>query len=539
MAISISYANMDMVENLAINVKQGVPPEILAIAIGQADRYVSAKMIATFNDWAKLALAPELVPDQVVVASSLIAAGKVECMMFAVNTAGGKSNQYGMDLEQEGLMIIDDLVNARIVCLGFTRQDPTSVDSPEHTMHWVGGLLSQGWIPLEFSNMTAVAPITIGPLIIDGLTDYGYISTQVEPIQNWFSTLGFKLAYDYIDNNTDWLNYISTIQSDLARMGVSKVLCPLPNQTNTSLGTLIQTLNSSGITVSVQTSPSTPLSILASFNALGIEFDVVEGPALVTIGDDTTELPVDMCTAIHFTYKNVVGSPQFVGTSPNFFNYQGVIDYVDYASAGNELTPESSQPQLLFYAGRVNPSGGLHKPIKADLAVSGEDKVQAAYQLWAVMKVYYDMQKLSMSPPGPIHLVEHVDQNGHQWGLRTFSGGIWTDKPSMSMWANMYAILGNSTTKSELRFPISISNLPNMVILSWVLANGSIAVMISTGLTSTQTALVNLLFSKTYRVNLYVPTDSSDVASSSLAKSMSLTLDYRPIILVLSQGTVT
>ena len=109
----------------------------------------------------------------------------------------------------------------------------------------------------------------------------------------------------------------------------------------------------------------------------------------------------------------------------------------------------------------------------------------------------------------------------------------------MSMWANMYAILGNSTTKSELRFPISISNLPNMVILSWVLANGSIAVMISTGLTSTQTALVNLLFSKTYRVNLYVPTDSSDVASSSLAKSMSLTLDYRPIILVLSQGTVT
>ena len=97
----MSYADPAIVETLAINVKSGIPPQVMSLATGMADRYLDAQLSKTFLDWRILTLAPELIPEQAVIAASMMAAGRVEQMMFAASGTV-RENKYGSDLEEEG-----------------------------------------------------------------------------------------------------------------------------------------------------------------------------------------------------------------------------------------------------------------------------------------------------------------------------------------------------------------------------------------------------------------------------------------------------
>ena len=336
---------------LAINVKSlpaGVPPRIMTLVKSQTNAFVDSLMTPVFSDWQMLKLAPELIPEQIIVAASLIAAGKVEAIMYAANAAGGQPNQYGIDLDQDGRAILDEIVNARMSILGMFKAPPMSADQPEVEARWVGGLTTQGWISLKFSNLVSVRLPTY--IESEALTNAGYTDRIALPISRWYDMLGLEASYAQYPT---WGDYVTELLADVARLGIARVKGPAPTSIGSAIYNLAITLGGSGIRYLPQLSLSTSMDVLDACVAGGALMDEVEGPLLTDVSQDTMHEYRDIVTQVKFAgYK--VSTPQYVSSYPDYEPLSSIVSWIAYLSTYQPLTPESSGANLSYYAGRKN-----------------------------------------------------------------------------------------------------------------------------------------------------------------------------------------
>ena len=508
-----TYADLALVTALAYNVQspQGIPPSVMVIALGLADRYVDSQIAKVFLDWPLLTLTPELVPEQAVIASSLIAAGKVESMLYAVNTAVGKLNQYGMDLEQEGKMMVDDIVNARLLCLGLTRFVPITQDAPVPKIKWVGNLVSQGWLSPQFRESIGVyrpddTPVNPSPI-------------TVPPLSEWYKIFGLELSYSYITTQALWNSYVSTLIADLGRLVFSTVLGPMPTSNTSNLGQLAIQLGGLGIGYIPQASLSTTPQQVLSLVEAGAVVPLVESPSCSV---DSLEYQ-DWVSAMHFAGLNVT-SPQFTTSLPVYEPYLEIISNIAYQGS---INPESNDSDITFYTGRQFPSKQLSKPLEADINYSDETDIQGAYLIWSILKIITD----KTNPI--ININEHVDENGTFNGLRSFSGSVWTDKQGMTALVNLTTILGQTSgLQQTMRY--AVTGPTNVKIVAYSREDGSIVMIISPGLKSTdQAQTLSINFDRMYRINVYLPHESVDSQELVIGTGIGFSVDYHCVALTL------
>lgn len=523
------FASEPIIRELAINVKSlpnGIPPKIMGIVKRQADVYVDSQLSLVYTDWQILKLAPELVPEQAVIAASLIAAGRAESILYAVNTVAGKVNQYGIDLEQEGKAMIDDIVNSRMLVLGFYKVDPISLQSPEHEMRWTGGLRTQGWMSFKFSNEVAARPPSQSES--DALDHAGYTERQVNPISDWYNMLGFELSYGY---NPSWPAYVSEVTADASRLGITRIKGPFPSGISSALGQLAITLGQAGIRYMPQITPSSDPSLVTDLNDAGAMINEVEGPYLTSQSMDTEAQYRQVVERFHFA-GITVSTPQFVGSTPELASMAGVADYVGFISTYQPLTPESTAGNLLYYSSRKNFSSVRGIPMLCDIGVDGSGVNQASYLFWAINKVLFDQYATGIQS-GPITISEHVDESGSQFGLRSYSAGSWSDKTSMTLLARvktMFGVVGG--TKSTTRF--KISGLVDPVITCWSLANGDQLVFLCSGLKSSDPSTsVSMRLLYNARVKFYLPTDGASEYDLGVGKSFTFNVTHKPVAILI------
>ena len=134
---------------------------------------------------------------------------------------------------------------------------------------------------------------------------------------------------------------------------------------------------------------------------------------------------------------------------------------------------------------------------------------------------------------GPVVISEHVDENSTQFGLRTYSGSSWSDKSSMDMFENLKAIIGTASgAQSSIRF--KMAGLDNPVVTCWKRDNGDTVAIICSGLAFADDPVpVSVRFLSAVRVKFFLPTDSATETDLGAGQAFTMTVSYKPIVLVI------
>lgn len=534
------YADSSLVTALCVNVtasKNSINSKVMALALNMANRYIDGKLTGAFKYWYTMTLAPEVVPDQVVVCASLLAAGRIECIMYAVNTSNGRRNAYGEDLQKCGLEMLDDILNARLNVLGFIRKHPISISSPRHEIWWVGGLVTQGL------NAVIYAPdIEVGTIFTPkNLPSAG---VAYEPVSNWFSGLGVQVSTTFLSQP----NYAALLESWLESTGIQRASGPMPGSLTSTLGQLAIYLGASGIKYTPQLGPtSNPAGIPALKNA-GALIDWIQGP--VSSGDDNDPSLLTVVSNFYSANQRAT-TPIMLGQTFSFYPYTGISDAVTVNGAISEISPEWSTNQQVLYANRLYSAAQLKAPLQADIAVSDlalDDTTAVSYQLWGLMRAYTDNRNLRISATqilgrydgfsAPSHLIEHCEENGLGFGLTVpeYDGGgnLTQCNPKNPLWQNLLTLMTNQGgTTGQMAF--LMSGLSDGIALVFSLATqGSYAILVSTGLLLGQSTQATFSLPTTYRVNVYQPTDGLAPVATLVAQSFSIMCDRRPLLILTS-----
>lgn len=541
-------ADYQMVQYLAINItgSGGVIPEAnMNVALGQANRYVDAKMAQSYPNWWMVNFVPEMRPEQVVVAASLIAAGKIEQMMYAVNTAYGKVNPYGAGMEAEGYAIIEDIINYRLPVIGWLSLAPVIGQAPKRRLRWVGGLVTQGWLPLLNADLEACNPLLdfdATPSLQEQLQGLGIDSYSPIPSAYWYDAQCLAMSTSYINSMTMWNQYISTLMTDIGSLNIQSIYGATPGAASSVLYAFIVGLATQNMSYVAQSAIGQDNTVYDAIAQAGVEL-MIAGPYSSSPSQDVS--PAIMEENLYAYSQHIVSStPQFVSTNPPIAPYQGIASGVGYTSQLNELSPRSTSDQIAFYSGRQIPSWSLAMPLVATLGIdssSASSESEGPYLLWAMCKIWIDQNMTSNRQQGEFSvsfpqfvLFEHVDENGSAFGLRSFDGVNWNDKPAMTMFRNLAALMPTFNGNAQPQLRVGIRGLSNFNAVAFAIGNGQVALLLNTGLIEGQTASVSFQFLQQWKINGYQPTVSTDLAFSGLGSCFSVDLDYQPLLLVMT-----
>jgi hypothetical protein len=547
-------ADPRLVWQLAINITGSggkIPEANMRVAIGQANRYVDAKLSSSYPNWWMVNFVPELRPEQVIVAASLIAAGKIEQAMYAVNTAFGKVNPYGQKLEAEGYAIIEDIINYRLPVIGWVALTPIISEAPLRKLRWVGGLVTQGYLSMLNYGLYAWNPYVdwdSPPSLEEQLQGLGIDSYTPIPSAYWYQTLCLAMSTSYIATMAVWSAYLDTLLDDIEAIGCLSLYGATPASEETALYAFLESLASLGCSYVAQSAIGQSNAVYGPLVKAGLDL-MIAGPISTSQAQDVS--PAIMQESTYAYSEHIVNStPQFVSQNPPLAPYVGIVNAFAYSSLLNELSPRSEPSSLAFYLGRQQPSFNLNVPLQSMLGVdsgSTTPESEGPYLLWAMTKIWNDQQmgsgylqqgEFSVSFPRFI-LYEHVDENGTNFGLRSYVDGEWVDKPAMTMFRDLAQLMPDYNGNAAPQLRMGVSGLPNYNALALAIGDGQVAVLVNTGLTEGQTATVRFQFMRQWKIVGYQPTISTEQAFVGLGSSFCVELDYQPLLMVLTACPVS
>lgn len=144
-------ADLDDVKDLCINVRSVTTDSFYRVQARIADSIISGRLVKVFAEWTDALNGDIEMPQIIKDVAALMTAGRVEKTKYAVNEAGKSSpNPYGVEIYQQGAMMLDEIYNGSMAVAGWTRFAPVAQAQETGVFSPVGGLRSQGGNPTMY-----------------------------------------------------------------------------------------------------------------------------------------------------------------------------------------------------------------------------------------------------------------------------------------------------------------------------------------------------------------------------------------------------